>query len=87
MTPSRSSAHGPTCWLVFLDDMVLTSAWFPVETVVPELPAGASSRFSSDLKVPPSLFRASLVAQMVKRLPAVWETRVQSLGGEDPLEK
>ena len=27
------------------------------------------------------------VAQMVKRLPAMRETRVQSLGGEDPLEK
>ena len=31
--------------------------------------------------------RASLVAQMVKRLPAVRETRVRSLGWEDPLEK
>ena len=30
---------------------------------------------------------ASLVAQMVKRLPAMRETRVQSLGWEDPLEK
>ena len=30
---------------------------------------------------------ASLVAQRVKRLPAVWETRVRSLGWEDPLEK
>ena len=29
----------------------------------------------------------SLVAQMVKRLPAVQETRVRSLGWEDPLEK
>ena len=29
----------------------------------------------------------SLVAQMVKRLPAVQETRVQSLGREDPLAK
>ena len=28
----------------------------------------------------------SLVAQMVQRLPTVWETRVQSLGQEDPLE-
>ena len=28
-----------------------------------------------------------LVAQMVKNLPAVWETQVQSLGQEDPLEK
>ena len=24
---------------------------------------------------------------MVKNLPAMWETRVQSLGGEDPLEE
>ena len=30
---------------------------------------------------------ASLVAQMVKRLPAVQETSVRSLGREDPLEK
>ena len=29
----------------------------------------------------------SLVAQMVKHLPTMWETRVQSLGQEDPLEK
>ena len=27
------------------------------------------------------------MAQMVKRLPTVWETRVRSLGQEDPLEK
>ena len=31
--------------------------------------------------------RASLVAQRIKRLPAMQETRVQSLGWEDPLEK
>ena len=30
---------------------------------------------------------ASQVAQMVKNLPAMWETQVQSLGQEDPLEK
>ena len=29
----------------------------------------------------------SLVAQRVNSLPAMWETQVQSLGGEDPLEK
>ena len=33
------------------------------------------------------LFRDSLVAQKVKRLPAVRETWVQPLGPEDPLEK
>ena len=27
------------------------------------------------------------MAQMVKNLPAMWETSVQSLGGEDPLEE
>ena len=30
---------------------------------------------------------ASLVAQLVKNLPAMQETQVQSLGHEDPLEK
>ena len=33
------------------------------------------------------LLWASLVAQMVKNLPAMWDTRVRSLGQEDPLEK
>ena len=33
------------------------------------------------------ILRASLVAQMEKSLPAVWETWVRSLGWEDPLEK
>ena len=31
--------------------------------------------------------QASLVAQMVKRLPTKRETQVRSLGWEDPLEK
>ena len=30
---------------------------------------------------------ASLVAQLIKNLPAMQETQVQSLGHEDPLEK
>ena len=33
------------------------------------------------------LVRASLVAQTVKHLLAMWETHVQSLGLEDPLKK
>ena len=36
-----------------------------------------------DLHIPNEM----LVAQMAKRLPAMWETWVQSLGWEDPLEK
>ena len=31
--------------------------------------------------------RASLMANLVKNLPVMWETWVQSLGWEDPLEK
>ena len=34
-----------------------------------------------------SWLQSSLVAQMVKRLPTMWETWVRSLGWEDPLEK
>ena len=33
------------------------------------------------------IIRASLVAQLVKNLSAMQETRVRSLGWEDPLEK
>ena len=29
----------------------------------------------------------ALVAQMVKNLPAIWQTRVRTPGGEEPLEK
>ena len=32
-------------------------------------------------------YMASLVAQMVKRLLAMWEIQVRFLGWEDPLEK
>ena len=33
------------------------------------------------------IYKALLVAQTVKNLPAVWEAWVQCLGQEDPLEK
>ena len=39
-------------------------------------------KWCSSMRLP-----ASLVAQQVRNLPAVWETRVRSLGQEDPLEK
>ena len=35
----------------------------------------------------PVLGGVSLVAQLVKNLPAMWKTWVRSLGWEDPLEK
>ena len=46
------------------------------------LPFKGGSRF-----IHPRTYRTSLVAQLVKRLPAVQGTRVQFLGWEDPLEK
>ena len=36
---------------------------------------------------PLQYFWASLVAQTVKKLPAMWETWVRSLGWGDPLEE
>ena len=38
-------------------------------------------------KIPFQYSWASLMAQLVKNPPAVWETWVQSLGWEDPQEK
>ena len=43
--------------------------------------------FASYLAFSPLHFFASLVAQMVKNLSAMWETSIQSLGWEDPLEE
>ena len=50
---------------------------------------GAALPSILNLKETPAVqkFGASLVAQMVKRLPAMQETRVRSLGPKDPLEK
>ena len=49
------------------------------------IPASASSSPAFLMRY--SAYRASLVAQAVKRLSATLETRVRSLGWEDPLEK
>ena len=38
-------------------------------------------------QITPKYSILSLATQMVKRLPTMWETQVQSLGGEDLLEK
>ena len=56
------------------------------------LPQGKASLVTLNLTVNVSYWnhlynRASLVAQLIKNLPAMWETWVQSLGWEDPLEK
>ena len=38
-------------------------------------------------RLPTPVFLGFLMVQLVKDLPAMWETRVPSLGWEDPLEK
>ena len=83
-------AAGPTaCALCFQDGSAGTSSLHPH-------PARPSRAAVSMPKPPPLAFIllgtcsvswASLVAQMVRNLPAVQEPRVQSLGREDPLEK
>ena len=45
------------------------------------------SKFLRRIKVFSNCLWASLVALMVKRRPAMWETWVRFLGQEDPLEK
>ncbi|XP_060262875.1 steroidogenic acute regulatory protein, mitochondrial isoform X1 [Ovis aries] len=80
--------HGPTCmvlrplagspsrtkltWLLSIDLKVRGTGGGQGD--------GEKSRL---LPLPP----ASLVAQMLQNPPAMWETWIQSLGGEDPLEK
>ena len=51
---------------------------FSVSFIFPVYSGGSASRF---------MLFSSLVAQTVKRLSTMQETRVQSLGWEDPLEK
>ena len=47
-----------------------------------------SGRFDAEgIGYPLQYSWASLVVQLIKNLPAIWETWVQSLGWEDPLEK
>ena len=53
----------------------------------PSLTSGSGRSAGEGIGYPLQFFWASLVAQLVKNLPAMWETWVQSLGWEDPLEK
>ena len=48
---------------------------------------GQEDPLETQLGYPVQYSRASLVAQLVKNLPAIQETWVRSLGWEDPLEK
>ena len=53
----------------------------------PGLIPGSGKSPGEGIRYPLQYSWSSLVAQMVKNLPAMWETWVQSLGWEDSLEK
>ena len=53
----------------------------------PSLIPGSGRSPGEEIGYPLQYSWVSLVAQLVKNLPAMQETRVQSLGWEDPLEK
>ena len=48
---------------------------------------GSGRSTAEEIGYPLQDFWASLVTQMIKKLPAMQETQIQSLGWEDPLEK
>ena len=52
----------------------------------PNLTSGLERSAGEEIGYPLQYSWASLVAQLVKNLPATWETSVRSLGWEDPLE-
>ena len=79
---------------LLLNSLILSSTPFPLVHSVPArlgfLIFQEQARHTSTLGLlhwPFPLFRASLVAQTVRRLPTMQETQVRSLGREDPLEK
>ena len=80
---------------LFLTPFFTNKMGFPESAVAKESACNAgdpgsipeSGRSAGEGRGYPLQYWASLVAQMVKRLPAMRETWIQSLGLEDPLEK
>ena len=63
-------------------DLIFRNAW-----ILPIVSLKPSSTNRRKDRLPTLVSWASLVSQTVKDLPAIWETWVQSLGWEDPLEE
>ena len=62
--------------------MHLISSFWELEHIPKAMPSSAPL-----IGVSHATLGASLVAQLVKNPPAMWETWVPTLGWEDPLEK
>ena len=52
-----------------------------------EFSTEAGSQLRESRQTSTETYRDSLVDQTIKSLPEKWETQVQSLGQEDPMEK
>ena len=61
----------------------IQTMWIPILSMCHHI--GVRSHFSPHFTAP--IFADTLVAQMIKNLPTMWETQVWTLHGEDPLEK
>ena len=85
----------PFCMLILSTDPhehICTADPRPPDTALGGLTVQWDSQAGSHMACPMSqwaakILGASLMVQMVKSAPARWETRVQSLGQEDPLEE
>ena len=77
---SPGEAHGNPLQYSCLDNPNDRGSWGRKELGIISIAAAGSFLYSFK-------YVYSLVAQMVKNLPAIQETWVQSLGQEDPLEK
>ena len=74
-------------WFPFLSLLTLLVSRIRLQCRRLWLDSGSERSAGDGIGYPLQYFWASLVAQLVKNLPAMWETWVQSLGWEDPLEK
>ena len=70
-------------WASLMAQLVKKSACNVGDNLIPGLERSAGE----GIGYPPQYSWASLVARLVKNPPAIWETWVQFLGWEDPLEK
>ena len=80
--PSRACTHNRGDFGVSASGLDTVALVFQRGSINPPTPQWNPHFSTSSLKL-----GASLLAQLVKNLPAMWQTWVRSLGWEDPLEK
>ena len=69
-----------------LSELILGTVLHKVTYQAPSTYKGSPRNWQTKKWIRPNL-KTYLVAQMVKNLPAMWETQVLSLGWQDPPEK